>query len=30
VKNEFENIQNKSVEEALKNFLNVEKLEGDN
>lgn len=30
VKNEFDNIQNTSVESALKHFLNVDKLEGDN
>ena len=30
VKNEFDNIHNSSVEEALKNFLNIDKLEGDN
>jgi len=30
VKNEFDNVQNSSVEQALSSFLNIEKLEGDN
>ena len=30
VRNEFDRIFNSSVEEALKNFLNVDKLDGDN
>ena len=30
VKNEFDNVHNKSVEEALKNFLNIDTLSGDN